>query len=41
MAQTDALIKILIEKGLIPQAEFMEKLLAERADYWMILEKTR
>jgi len=33
LAQTDALTKILIEKGLITQAEFMEKLKAERAVY--------
>ncbi len=33
LAQTDALAKLLIEKGLITQAEFMQKLLAERAGY--------
>ena len=31
LAQTDALTKLLIEKGLITQAEFMQKLSAERA----------
>ena len=33
MAQTDALTKLLIEKGLITEAEFMQKLSAERAGY--------
>ena len=33
LAQTDALCKLLIEKGLITQAEFMQKLSAERAEY--------
>ncbi len=33
MAQTDALCKLLIEKGLITEAEFMEKLKTERASY--------
>ena len=32
-AQTDALCKLLIEKGLITEAEFMEKLSKERATY--------
>ncbi len=41
LAQTDALAKLLIEKGLITQAEFMQKLSAERAEYRTILEKTR
>ncbi len=31
LAQTDALTKLLIEKGLITEAEFMEKLSDERA----------
>ncbi len=31
LAQTDALTKLLIEKGLITRAEFMKKLSAERA----------
>ncbi len=39
LAQTDALTKLLIEKGLITQAEFMEKLKAERAVYQAMLEK--
>ncbi len=33
LAQTDALTKLLIEKGLITQAEFMQKLSAERSGY--------
>ena len=33
LAQTDALAKLLIEKGLITEAEFMEKIKAERAGY--------
>jgi len=31
LATTDALTKLLIEKGLITEAEFMQKLSAERA----------
>jgi len=31
LAQTDALCKLLIEKGVITQDEFMEKIKAERA----------
>jgi len=33
----DALGKLLIEKGLITQAEFMQKLSAERAGYQAML----
>jgi len=33
LAQTDVLTKLLIEKGLITEAEFMQKLSAERATY--------
>ncbi len=33
LAQTDALTKLLIEKGLITKAEFMQKLSAERGVY--------
>jgi len=33
LAQTDALTKLLIEKGLITEAEFMQKLSGERARY--------
>jgi len=39
LAQTDALTKLLIEKGLITKAEFMEKLSAERAGYQGMLGK--
>jgi len=37
----DALGKLLIEKGLITRAEFMQKLSAERAGYQAMLEKMR
>jgi len=33
LAQTDALAKLLIEKGLITKAEFMQKISVERAEY--------
>jgi len=33
LAHTDALSKLLIEKGVITQDEFLEKLKAERATY--------
>ncbi len=36
LAQTDALTKLLIEKGFITEAEFMKKLSAERAVYQAI-----
>ncbi len=39
LAQTDALTKLLIEKGIITQAEFMQKLSAERAGYQGMLQK--
>ena len=39
LAQTDALTKILIEKGIITKDEFMQKLSAERAVYQAMLEK--
>jgi len=41
LAKTDALTKLLIEKGLITEAEFMEKLSAERAGYQAMLQKMR
>ncbi len=41
LAQADALSKLLIEKGLITEAEYMEKLSAERAGFQGMLEKTR
>ncbi len=33
LVQTDAVAKLLIEKGVITQDEFLEKLKAERATY--------
>jgi len=39
LAQTDALCKLLIEKGIITEAEFMQKLSAERAGYQAMLQK--
>ncbi len=39
LAQTDALCKLLIEKGLISEAEFMEKLSVERGVYQGMLQK--
>ncbi len=41
LATADALAKLLINKGLITQAEFMQKLSAERAGYQAMLEKMR
>jgi mannitol/fructose-specific phosphotransferase system IIA component (Ntr-type) len=40
LAMTDALAKLLIEKGVITDAEFKEKLLQERAVYQRILKPT-
>jgi len=39
LAQTDALTKLLIEKGLITEAELMQKLSAERAGYQTVLRR--
>jgi len=39
LAQTDAVAKLLIEKGLITQDEFMEKIKAERATYQAMFQK--
>ncbi len=39
LATADALAKLLIDKGLITKAEFMQKLKAERAVYQAMLEK--
>jgi hypothetical protein len=39
LTQTDALPKLLIEKGLITEPEFMQKLSAERAVYQAMLGK--
>jgi hypothetical protein len=41
LAQTDALAKLLIEKGLIAKAEFMQKLSAGRTVYQAMLRKMR
>ena len=41
LAQSDALTKLLIDKGLITEAEFMQKLSAERAGYLAMLERMR
>lgn len=41
LAQTDALAKLRINKGLITEDEFMEKLSAERAGYQKMLRKMR
>jgi hypothetical protein len=40
LAMTDALAKLLIEKGVITDAEFKQKLLEERAVYQHILNPT-
>ncbi len=39
LAQTDALTKLLIEKGLITKEEFMVKLSDERATYQAMFKK--
>ncbi len=41
LAQTDAVAKLLIEKGVITQDEFMEKIKAERATYQAMLKDGR
>ncbi len=41
LATADALTKLLIEKGVITQAEFMQKLSAERAVYQAMLQNMR
>jgi len=40
LAQTDALAKLLIEKGLITREEFMQKISEERAKYQKLLKPT-
>jgi hypothetical protein len=40
LAQTDALSKLLIEKGIITQQEFSAKILEERATYQAMLKPT-
>ncbi len=39
LAHTDAVAKLLIEKGVITQEEFMEKVKAERATYQEMFRK--
>ena len=41
LAQTDALTKLLIEKGLITEPEFMQKLSSERASNQAALKNLR
>ena len=41
LAQTDAVAKLLIEKGVFTQNEFMEKIKAERATYQAMFQKLR
>ena len=40
LAQTDALAKLLIEKGIITREEFMQKISEERATYQKLLNPT-
>jgi hypothetical protein len=40
LAQTDALAKLLIEKGLITREEFMQRISEERATYQKLLNPT-
>jgi hypothetical protein len=40
LAQTDALAKLLIEKGLITREEFMQKISEERATYQKLVNPT-
>ena len=40
LAMADAVAKLLIEKGVITEAEFKEKLLQERAVYQKLLNPT-
>jgi hypothetical protein len=40
LAQTDALAKLLIEKGLITREEFMQNIAEERAVYRKLLNPT-
>jgi hypothetical protein len=41
LAQTDALAKLLIEKGLITRMEFMQKIFGERATYQTNLKSAK
>jgi len=40
LAQTDALAKLLIEKGIVTQEAIMEKISEERATYQKVLNPT-
>jgi hypothetical protein len=40
LSQTDALAKLLIERGLITREEFMQKISEERATYQKLLNPT-
>ena len=40
LAQTDALAKLLIEKGVITREEFMQKISEERGTYQKLLKPT-
>lgn len=40
LTQTDALAKLLIEKGIITQQEFLQKIAVERATYQAMLKPT-
>ncbi len=41
LVQTDALTKLLIEKGIITEAEFTKQLSTDRAVYQAMLQKMR
>jgi hypothetical protein len=41
LAQNDALSKLLIDKGIITQQEFLEKIAEERATYQRMLNPTQ
>ncbi len=41
LASTDALAKLLIDKGIITQQEFLQKIAEERATYQRMLNPTR
>ena len=41
LAQTDALTKLLIDKGLITEAEFTKQLSTDRAVYQAMLQRMR
>jgi hypothetical protein len=41
LAQADALVKLLIERGLITREEFMEKISEERATYQKLFNPTQ